>query len=116
MKKSSFDDLKGKVCVITGGAGLIGKSLSESLASAGVRIAILDLEKDSTQNRFLLISQKTGNLNSRGKKIISSTPMGKFGSAKDLNGATLFLLSDLSSFITGVVLPIDGGFNAYSGV
>ena len=283
MKKLSFDDLKGKVCVITGGAGLIGKSLSESLASVGVRIAILDLEKDSTnafaaklskkfgvrtlgleanvldrqslekakltinrelgkisllincaggnslkattkleyvgtevdgnlqktfygldldgfrevfdlnllgtilptmifttdmielrsgavlnissmnafrpltkipaysaakasinnftewlavhlakvnirvnaiapgflltnQNRFLLTSQKTGNLNSRGRKILSSTPMGKFGSSEDLNGATLFLLSDLSSFITGVVLPIDGGFNAYSGV
>jgi NAD(P)-dependent dehydrogenase (short-subunit alcohol dehydrogenase family) len=283
MKKLSFDDLKGKVCVITGGAGLIGKSLSESLASVGVRIAILDLEKDSTnafaaklskkfgvktlgleanvldrqslekaklainrelgkisllincaggnspkattkleyvgtevhgdlqktfygldldgfrqvfdlnllgtilptmifttdmielrsgavlnissmnafrpltkipaysaakasinnftewlavhlakvnirvnaiapgflltnQNRFLLKSQKTGNLSSRGRKILSSTPMGKFGSSEDLNGATLFLLSNLSSFITGVVLPIDGGFNAYSGV
>ena len=60
MKKLSFDDLKGKVCVITGGAGLIGKSLSESLASVGVRIAILDLEKDSTNAFAAKLSKKFG--------------------------------------------------------
>jgi NAD(P)-dependent dehydrogenase (short-subunit alcohol dehydrogenase family) len=55
-------------------------------------------------------------LTDRGNKIISATPMGKFGEPDDLIGAALFLLSDASEFITGVVLPVDGGFNAYSGV
>jgi NAD(P)-dependent dehydrogenase (short-subunit alcohol dehydrogenase family) len=70
----------------------------------------------TNQNRFLLTEEKTGNLTPRGNKILSSTPMGKFGVPEDLNGAMLFLLSDTSKFITGVVLPVDGGFNAYSGV
>ena len=70
----------------------------------------------TNQNRFLLIDENTNDLTARGKKIIDNTPMGKFGEPVDLVGATLFLLSDASSFITGVVLPIDGGFNVYSGV
>ena len=70
----------------------------------------------TNQNRFLLVDEKTRNLTPRGNKIIMNTPMGKFGEPEDLIGGMLFLLSDLSSFITGVVLPIDGGFNIYSGV
>jgi NAD(P)-dependent dehydrogenase (short-subunit alcohol dehydrogenase family) len=70
----------------------------------------------TAQNKFLLIDEKTGELTDRGNKIISATPMGKFGEPDDLIGAALFLLSDASEFITGVVLPVDGGFNAYSGV
>lgn len=70
----------------------------------------------TNQNRFLLLDENTGNLLPRGQKIISGTPMGKFGTAEELIGATAFLLSDLSKFITGIVLPVDGGFNAYSGV
>ncbi|MCB9207084.1 MAG: SDR family oxidoreductase [Ignavibacteriales bacterium] len=70
----------------------------------------------TNQNRFLLIDENTNELTARGKKIIDNTPMGKFGEAEDLLGGTLFLLSDVSSFITGIVLPIDGGFNIYSGV
>ena len=70
----------------------------------------------TNQNRFLLVDENTENLTARGKKIIDNTPMGKFGEPEDLVGATLFLLSDVSSFITGTVLPIDGGFNIYSGV
>lgn len=283
MKKISFGDLTGKVCVITGGAGIIGKSLSEALGSAGIRVAVLDLLKDAAQtvaddvqkscgvkavgieanvldkdslmrakevvnkefglidilincaggnspkattqaeyvdparkldldttfygleldgfrkvfdlnflgtilptmvfttdmiekgsgvvlnissmnafrpltkipaysaakasinnftewlavhlarvnirvnaiapgffltnqNRFLLTDEKTGELTPRGNKILSATPMGKFGVPEDLHGAALFLLSENSKFITGVILPIDGGFNAYSGV
>jgi len=67
------------------------------------------------QNRFLLL-ERDGELTPRGKTIIAHTPMGRFGDPKDLIGAVLFLVSDLSSFITGVVLPIDGGFSAFSGV
>jgi NAD(P)-dependent dehydrogenase (short-subunit alcohol dehydrogenase family) len=70
----------------------------------------------TNQNRFLLVDEKTGGLTARGKKVIASTPMGKFGSPEDLQGAVLYLLSDLSKFVTGVVIPIDGGFNVYSGV
>ncbi|NWF89331.1 MAG: SDR family oxidoreductase [Ignavibacteriaceae bacterium] len=70
----------------------------------------------TNQNRFLLVDEKSNELTARGKKIIDNTPMGKFGEPVDLVGGTLFLLSDISSFVTGVVLPIDGGFNIYSGV
>jgi len=70
----------------------------------------------TNQNRFLLVDENTNEPTPRGKKIIDNTPMGKYGEAEDLIGGTLFLLSDVSSFITGVVLPIDGGFNIYSGV
>ncbi len=68
------------------------------------------------QNEFLLIDEKTGELTERGDQIISHTPMGKFGKPVDLLGAVLWLLSDDSGFVTGIVLPIDGGFSAYSGV
>lgn len=70
----------------------------------------------TNQNRFLLIDENSGSLTPRGEKIISATPMGMFGDPEDLQGVTLFLLSDLSKFITGVVIPVDGGFSAYSGV
>jgi NAD(P)-dependent dehydrogenase (short-subunit alcohol dehydrogenase family) len=68
------------------------------------------------QNRFLLTDKETGALTERGKKILDHTPMARFGSPEDLVGATLFLLSDVSRFMTGVVMPVDGGFSAYSGV
>ena len=68
------------------------------------------------QNRFLLTDKETGGLTLRGKKIMDHTPMGRFGKPEDLLGATLWLLSPASEFVTGIVLPIDGGFSAYSGV
>jgi NAD(P)-dependent dehydrogenase (short-subunit alcohol dehydrogenase family) len=68
------------------------------------------------QNRFLLTDKETGALTQRGKKIIEHTPMGRFGEPEDLIGALLWLLSPASKFVTGIVLPIDGGFSAYSGV
>ncbi len=68
------------------------------------------------QNRFLLTDQETGGLTARGKKILEHTPMARFGRPEDLTGALLWLLSPAASFVTGVVLPIDGGFTAYSGV
>lgn len=68
------------------------------------------------QNRFLLIEKETGALTDRGKRIIEHTPLGRFGNPDDLLGAVLWLLSPMSKFVTGLVLPIDGGFSAYTGV
>jgi len=68
------------------------------------------------QNRFLLTDEKTGALTERGKKIIDHTPMGRFGTPDDLLGTVLWLLSPAANFVTGIVVPVDGGFSAYSGV
>lgn len=68
------------------------------------------------QNRFLLTDKETGALTTRGHKIIDHTPMARFGTPEDLVGATLWLLSSAAQFVTGIVVPIDGGFSAYSGV
>jgi NAD(P)-dependent dehydrogenase (short-subunit alcohol dehydrogenase family) len=68
------------------------------------------------QNRFLLTDEKTGELTARGRAIIAHTPMGRFGVPEDLLGTVLWLLSPASAFVTGVVVPIDGGFQAFSGV
>jgi NAD(P)-dependent dehydrogenase (short-subunit alcohol dehydrogenase family) len=68
------------------------------------------------QNRFLLTNEKTGELTDRGKTIIDHTPMGRFGQPDELIGTALWLLSDAAKFITGIVVPIDGGFSAFSGV
>ncbi|MEA3225706.1 MAG: SDR family oxidoreductase, partial [Planctomycetota bacterium] len=68
------------------------------------------------QNRFLLTDEKTGDLTDRGQTIVDHTPMGKFGQAEDLVGTVTWLLSDAAKFVTGIVVPIDGGFSAFSGV
>ncbi len=68
------------------------------------------------QNRFLLTEQETGALTARGKSILAHTPMNRFGVPHDLLGTVLWLVSPASSFVTGVVVPIDGGFAAFSGV
>ena len=67
------------------------------------------------QNRDLLLN-KDGSLTSRGEKIIRNTPMQRFGEAEELNGPIHFLCSDSASFVTGIVLPVDGGFSVFSGV
>jgi NAD(P)-dependent dehydrogenase (short-subunit alcohol dehydrogenase family) len=68
------------------------------------------------QNRFLLTDKASGELTPRGKTIIDHTPMHRFGVPEDLLGTMLWLLSPASAFITGIVVPIDGGFSAFSGV
>jgi NAD(P)-dependent dehydrogenase (short-subunit alcohol dehydrogenase family) len=68
------------------------------------------------QNRFLLTEKETGALTARGQSIIAHTPMGRFGEPEDLLGTLLWLLSPASSFVTGVVVPVDGGFSAFGGV
>jgi len=87
------------------------------LAKVGIRMnAVAPGFFITNQNRFLVLDEKTGGYSARGNKIVTNTPMGKFGDPDDLQGASLYLLSDLSSFVTGIVIPVDGGFNAYSGV
>lgn len=68
------------------------------------------------QNRFLLVKDSDDDLTDRGRKVLENTPMGRFGEPRDLSGSVIFLLSDLAEFITGVTLPVDGGFNAFSGL
>lgn len=68
------------------------------------------------QNRFLLTDEKIGKLTARGKQIIDHTPMGRFGEPNELIGTVMWLLSDAAKFVTGIVVPVDGGFSAFSGV
>lgn len=68
------------------------------------------------QNRFLLTNEADGSLTARGQQVIAHTPMARFGSPGDLLGALIWLLSPSASFVTGVVLPVDGGFAACTGV
>jgi len=63
-----------------------------------------------------LTDEKTGDLTARGKTIIDHTPMNRFGDPEDLIGTLLWLISDASRFVSGVVVPVDGGFSAFSGV
>lgn len=67
------------------------------------------------QNRAVLVNPD-GSLTERSRKVLAKTPMGRFGDIAELNGAVQFLCSDAASFITGVVLPVDGGFSSFSGV
>src|SRR5690554_3981923 len=91
--------------------------LSVHLAKVGIRVnAIAPGFFITHQNRFLVMDEKTGNWSPRGQKIVDNTPMGHFGEPEDLQGATLFLLSDISKFITGIIVPVDGGYSAFGGV
>jgi NAD(P)-dependent dehydrogenase (short-subunit alcohol dehydrogenase family) len=68
------------------------------------------------QNRFLLIDEATGQITERGCQIIRSVPMARYGKPQEITGAALWLLSEQSSFVTGAVIPVDGGLTAFSGV
>jgi NAD(P)-dependent dehydrogenase (short-subunit alcohol dehydrogenase family) len=91
--------------------------LAVHFAKTGVRVnAIAPGFLLTNQNRFLLIDEKTGDLTPRGKKIINSTPMERYCQPEELTGTLIYLVSEMSQFVTGVVIPVDGGFSAYSGV
>lgn len=70
----------------------------------------------TNQNRFLLTDKDTGELTARGKSIITHTPMNRFGDPEDLYGTIVWLLSDASKFVTGITIPVDGGYSAFGGV
>ncbi len=91
--------------------------LAVHFAKTGIRVnAIAPGFLLTNQNRFLLINEKTGEATARGNKIITNTPMERYGEPEELSGTVLYLMSDWAKFITGVVVPVDGGFSAYSGV
>lgn len=90
--------------------------LSVHLAKTGIRVNAMAPGFFLTeQNKFLLTDGK-GNYTERGKKIVDNTPFGRLGEVEELVGTTLFLVSGLSSFVTGSVIPVDGGFNVWGGV
>lgn len=91
--------------------------LATHFAHLGIRVnAIAPGFFATVQNKTLLFKEN-GEYTERSKKILAGTPMGRFGVPQDLLGSVQFLIdSDASGFITGVILPVDGGFNAYSGV
>jgi NAD(P)-dependent dehydrogenase (short-subunit alcohol dehydrogenase family) len=70
----------------------------------------------SEQNRYLLTDEETGEPTARGRAIVEATPMGRLGSPEEVLGAVLWLLSPASAFVTGITVPVDGGFSACAGV
>ena len=91
--------------------------LAVHFSKTGIRVnAIAPGFLLTNQNRFLLIDEKTGDLTPRGRKIINGTPMERYCMPEELTGTLIYLVSDLSKFVTGIVIPVDGGFSAYSGV
>ncbi|HCW52663.1 MAG TPA: D-mannonate oxidoreductase [Clostridium sp.] len=91
--------------------------LAVHFAKSGIRVNALAPGFFVTKQNKGLLFNEDGTPTERTGKILNSTPMGRFGESEELIGTLLFLLSkEASSFVTGVVIPVDGGFSAYSGV
>jgi len=89
--------------------------LAVHFAHTGVRVnAIAPGFFMTEQLRFLHVDQKTGELSARAQKVIAHTPLGRYGTPEDLIGTLVWLLSDASRFVTGTIIPVDGGFSSYS--
>ncbi|TBN04475.1 SDR family oxidoreductase [Hyunsoonleella flava] len=90
--------------------------LAVHFSKVGIRVNALAPGFFLTDQNRALLTNDDGSLTPRGNQIIEQTPMGKFGEPEDLIGTTLWLCGEGASFVTGVVIPIDGGFSAFSGV
>ncbi|WP_194767873.1 SDR family oxidoreductase [Tamlana sp. I1] len=90
--------------------------LAVHFSKVGIRVNALAPGFFLTDQNRTLLTNTDGSLTQRGQQIIDQTPMGRYGEPEDLISTTLYLCDDASSFVTGVVIPIDGGFSAYSGV
>lgn len=90
--------------------------LAVHFSKVGIRVNALAPGFFLTDQNRTLLTNADGSLTQRGQQIIDQTPMGRYGKPEDLISTTLYLCDDASSFVTGVVIPIDGGFSAYSGV
>lgn len=93
------------------------KWLAVHFSKEGIRVNAIAPGFFSTKQNAALLWNDDGSPTPRTNKILSATPMGRFGQPEELDGALLFLINnDAAGFITGVVLPVDGGFSSYSGV
>lgn len=90
--------------------------LAVHFSKVGIRVNALAPGFFLTEQNRTLLTNSDGSLTQRGQQIIDQTPMGRYGEPEDLISTTLYLCDDASSFVTGIVIPIDGGFSAYSGV
>ena len=90
--------------------------LAVHFSKVGIRVNALAPGFFLTDQNRSLLTNDDGSLTSRGQQIIDQTPMGRYGQPEDLIGTTLWLCGDGAQFVTGVVIPVDGGFSAYSGV
>ncbi len=90
--------------------------LAVHFSKVGIRVNALAPGFFLTDQNRTLLTQKDGSLTARGNTIIEQTPMGRFGTPEDLIGTTMWLCGEGASFVTGVIVPIDGGFSAFSGV
>jgi NAD(P)-dependent dehydrogenase (short-subunit alcohol dehydrogenase family) len=90
--------------------------LAVHFSKVGIRVNAIAPGFFLTEQNRTLLTDASGHLTQRGNTIIEHTPMGRFGTPEDLVGTLLWLCSDESQFVTGIVVPIDGGFSAYSGV
>jgi len=109
-----------KICGYSGAKAAImnfTQWLAVHLAKSGVRVNAIAPGFFVTEQNRTLLKNPDGSLTPRSQKILANTPMGRFGEAQELLGTLLWLVSDdASGFVTGVVIPVDGGFSAYSGV
>lgn len=90
--------------------------LAVHLSAAGIRVNAIAPGFFLTEQNRELLTNKDGSFTERAEKIIAHTPLGRFGNADEVTGSLLWLVSDAASFVTGIVVPVDGGFSAYSGV
>lgn len=91
--------------------------LAVHFASSGIRVNAIAPGFFVTKQNYRLLFDEKDKPTPRAKKILDHTPMGRFGDIKDLNGALLWLANEeASGFVTGIIIPVDGGFSAYSGV
>ena len=113
-----FDGTPNRLHYSTSKAGVIGftRSLAREVGPDNICVNAVAPGFFLTDQNRTLLTTTDGSLTDRGNTIIEHTPMGRFGTPEDLIGTLLWLCGNGSKFVTGVVVPIDGGFSAFSGV